>query len=145
MIRQIDQDRLILFEASLLGGGFLSNPSGPGMEHKDVISYGSFCPFANEQHEPTSVGKCKLVDDVRSTYRNANIKSLKVGSMMTEFGGLPTSKSGLDELRRVVGAADANKQSWFWWQYKSFSKASNREWEHSFFYPNGSLQSPKVF
>lgn len=93
-IRNLDEERLIFFEPSLLGGGFLDNPSGSKLSHKDVISYHVYCPWKNEHNEPTSLFKCKILDTIRMLYRNANIKRLKIGSVMTEFGGLPDTTAG---------------------------------------------------
>ena len=47
-----------------------------------------------------------------------NIRKLKVGGMMTEFGSVPETESGLQEIERVLGYAEKNWQSWHYWQYK---------------------------
>lgn len=82
------------------------------------------------------------------TQRIKNVRKLKCGSSMTEFGSVPETEKGLDEVRRVLRLADKNWQSWFWWQYKynaDSTCSTNPPWEHSLYYPNGTLQFNKVF
>lgn len=67
---------------------------------------------------------------------------------MTEFGSVPDTDAGRAEMNRVISHADRNWQSWFYWQYKyykDFTCSTNPPWEHSFYYPNGTLQYMKVY
>ena len=67
--------------------------------------------------------------------------------MMTEFGSVPESKAGIEEINRVLKYAEKNWQNWYYWQYKNNSDStcsSNPSWEHAFYYPNGTVQLQKV-
>lgn len=89
-IRTIDSTRLLLFEPSVADyfGGFYENPD-KACPNKAVMSYHTYCPFKNEHAEPTSQTKCNVIDGYYIDSRVANIKKLKIGGMMTEFGSVP--------------------------------------------------------
>lgn len=50
--------------------------------------------------------------------RVKNVKRLKCGSMMTEFGSMPDTQIARDEISRVLNEAEKHWQSWFYWQFK---------------------------
>lgn len=103
-IRQVDQQKLILFEPSVADyfGGFFETPSGPEFPNKDVLSYHTYCPFKNAHNEPASIKKCKIIDLLYMELRMKNVKKLRCGSMMTEFGSMPDSEIGNAEAKRVL-------------------------------------------
>lgn len=53
------------------------------------MSYHTYCPFKNNHAEPTSSKKCNIIDGYYINSRVNNIKKIKVGGMMTEFGSVP--------------------------------------------------------
>ena len=95
-IREIDQDSLVLFEPSVADyiGGFYDTPSQE-FNNKNILSYHTYCPFKNSHAEPTSAVKCNLIDGIYMQERYANIRRLKIGGMMTEFGSVPESDLGI--------------------------------------------------
>ena len=139
---------MILFEPSVADyiGGFYDTPNHE-FNNKNILSYHTYCPFKNSHAEPTSKVKCNLIDGLYMALRYQNIKKLKIGGMMTEFGSVPESKAGIEEINRVLRYAEKNWQNWYYWQYKNNSDStcsSNPSWEHAFYYPNGTVQLKKV-
>ena len=63
--------------------------------------------------------------------RYENVRKLKIGAMMTEFGSVPESQKGIQEINRVLRYAEKNWQNWYYWQYKNNSDStcsSNPSW-----------------
>lgn len=147
-IRKIDQEKLILFEPSVADyfGGFYSTPSPTEFKHLDVLSYHAYCPFQNDRSEPTSEFKCQAIDGLYIQQREHLVRKLKCGSMMTEFGSVPETQIGLNEIERVLSSVEKNWGNWFWWQFKfnADSTCTGTAWDQSFYYPNGTLQHKKV-
>lgn len=52
--------------------------------------------------------------------KHDNVKKIKVGGFMTEFGALDNSTKSAEEVYRVTGIAGSFFHSWIYWQYKFY-------------------------
>ncbi|KAL4462098.1 hypothetical protein ABPG74_000943 [Tetrahymena malaccensis] len=145
-MRESDPNRLVFYETALfdfLGGGFESNLGTPEYE---VLSYHIYCGVNNSQGDPSSSILCHILDTTFINAKEKNIKSMKVGGFLTEFGALTNSTKSSDELDFVLNKADKHLRSWAHWQYKGYGDITTQSNSDSegFFDSNGNLQSNKV-
>eukprot|EP00930_Biecheleria_cincta_P007788 TRINITY_DN109061_c0_g1_i1.p1 TRINITY_DN109061_c0_g1~~TRINITY_DN109061_c0_g1_i1.p1 ORF type:complete len:246 (+),score=30.37 TRINITY_DN109061_c0_g1_i1:96-833(+) len=67
-----------------------------------------------------------------------------LGSFMTEFGAIGQTTPEYDEIDRLLNAADANMQSWSYWQFKQYHDLTTANAAESLYDESGNLESTKV-
>ena len=66
-------------------------------------------------------------------------------TLMTEFGAVGNDPASIRLLNKVLTAAEALQQSWFYWTYRSYGDITTQNSDtETFFFPNGSIQSNKI-
>lgn len=68
-----------------------------------------------------------------------------VAGFLTEFGAMRGTQIGVDSLNYVLNTADAQIQSWAYWQFKYYHDITTASPDGAeSFYINGTLDTTKV-
>jgi endoglycosylceramidase len=90
-IRKNDRRALLFFEPStvdIFGGSFFETPGGDQELDRQVFSYHVYCPYVSKLGEPVSPAVCQGFDTLEVESKEQNIRKLKTGGFMTEYGAL---------------------------------------------------------
>jgi endoglycosylceramidase len=107
-IRQIDNDRLIFFEQSLIDSLFLDTtgfdtvPGGPEYRNRSVFSYHVYCASVNRTGGPSNLIFCDLQTDVFFSASRKEVNRLGCGGFMTEFGAVDNSPDGVENINFLL-------------------------------------------
>lgn len=121
-IRQVDQDRLILFAGVTwadFGAGFTAAPGGAAEADRSVFAY--------HYYEPPQFANSEVFDF--GVHLN-DARRMQTGYMLTEFGS-PGYNSAFDD---DASAADGSLLSWIMWEWKDYCRetpetlASKSQW-----------------
>ena len=152
-IRQVDDDTILFFEGVptsqyigdyLKGSSDLLAPEGPG-----GVEYGDREAFAFHLYCPPGTNEfiCDGMIDLNWEWlrrTKARMKTTKA-TLMTEFGAVGNDPASIRLLNKVLTAAEALQQSWFYWTYRSYGDITTQNSDtETFFFPNGSIQSNKI-
>lgn len=149
-IRRFDNEHLIFFEppvnALLLTSGFTQAPGGADDAGKQVFSYHIYCGFVTGSGCPLSHTLCEYFESAMMYCKTSEMKALKVGGLITEFGALCDDDSCIVELHRFQRKAEEAKQGWIYWQFKHYEDltTANRDESQGFYYKSAKLQTKKV-
>lgn len=114
-IKANDPQRLIFYESAIFdifGGGFAS---GLGYPEQEVYSYHIYCGVNDKEGDPASRLLCDMLDPVFFRAKERNIKTMKIGGFLTEFGAVTNSTKGSKELDKILNLADSYQRSWTHW------------------------------
>lgn len=131
--------------------GSTSGPAGQDVAHQALSYHIYSCGFAVsncDRKGDIPISPCPTCDryasDAVST-RGADASRLGGGAFLTEFGACSGSESCLEEIRRVLGQADAALHSWAYWQFKYNHDITTVSGPiEGFYQDDGSLQTAKV-
>jgi len=149
-IRLVDNETIIFFEPTVNGGtwvGFTAGPGGPEYNDRQVFGYHVYCGNVDSLGDPKSVPNCHYVDEMLFGVRLTFAQNLSLAAFVTEFGAVSNSTSGASEIQFITDTADANLQSWAYWQFKYYNDPttqSNPPTSESLYGPDGSLQTLKL-
>jgi len=149
-IRQVDNNTIIFFEPQIfdiVSVGFTEGPGGPEYNDRQALSYHIYCPDVTPTGEPITPMICQTLDSQMLKVKAEKAKKLGVPGILTEFGALSATPKSCDEISRVTQLADEYLHSWTYWQFKwydDFTTAARPGSTESFYFPDGSLQEPKV-
>lgn len=87
---------------------------------KQVFSYHVYCPYVSKLGEPVSPAVCKVFDTLEVESKEQNIRQLKIGGMMTEYGALSGTIRSAEEVTRLTDLMEMNFRSWTYWQFKYY-------------------------
>lgn len=85
-IRKADTNKIIFFEADyldVLGASFGENIGGPEYVTREAFSYHVYCGI-----ERLSSWFCNKINDLLYWLKIGNVRELKIGGMLTEFGAV---------------------------------------------------------
>lgn len=94
-IRKYDKHTPIYFQPStvdLLGGGFQETPGGPDELDRQVFSYHIYCPIVTDLGEPIYPLFCDYFAEQQTLLKQQNLKRMKIGGFLTEFGAVSNSE-----------------------------------------------------
>ena len=106
-----------------------------------------YCAPTDKQGDPTLLVECDDVDDLYFDSRvGADLRRMGVGGFMTEWGAMQGDAKALQNIDHLTSLADAKKQSWTYWQFKSFHDITTASVgpAESFYDQNGALYTDKV-
>eukprot|EP00931_Biecheleriopsis_adriatica_P046583 TRINITY_DN26773_c0_g2_i1.p1 TRINITY_DN26773_c0_g2~~TRINITY_DN26773_c0_g2_i1.p1 ORF type:complete len:534 (-),score=75.58 TRINITY_DN26773_c0_g2_i1:86-1687(-) len=144
-IRAADAHRPIFYEATaypmLLASPFPVLPLGE--DAQQGLAYHIYC-----QADMSTVWdqfECRAAQGLsyREYFGFLN-KHDGLGSFMTEFGAIGQTTAEYDEIDRLLSAADANMQSWSYWQLKQFHDITTANAAESLYDEHGQLESAKL-
>jgi len=129
-IREIDDESLVFFEKSLVNVlgplGFPSAPGGEAYRNRSVYSLHCYCGNVDRSGNPKGIFVCEGEEVVQWLQEMHDVDSMKVGSMLTEFGAVSGNNTkSIEDLEWMCNLADSDLQSWAYWQYKSYKGAVN--------------------
>lgn len=108
-------DTLVFYEPifhDLFSGGFSNNLGSP---QNEVFSYHVYCLVVNPFGEPYSRYLCDALDTFFMSGKEKNVKKMKVGGFITEFGAVSDSDKSVKELDYILTKADYYLRSWAYW------------------------------
>lgn len=131
-LRSAGATRTILFWEPATGGNILGalpvglpeSPGGAAFANMTACSFHVYCPMLETDMSPTSNPVLQAVyayvcDNILNPFqygvREADIKRLGGGGMLTEFGSVTEDQFGLDVLNVALTAMDAHWRSWSYW------------------------------
>jgi len=86
--------------------GFKTNLGGPLFRDREVLSYHVYCPSVNKVGEPKNGKVCSVLDSYFFLTKVREIRHLKIGAFLTEFGALNNSTKSAQEIARVTQQAE---------------------------------------
>jgi len=146
-IRPIDDQHILFFEQALTDiigtNGFDEGPGGPTYNDRQVYSYHLYCAPVDQNGNPRNIIECDAIDDLSFVTDMLNLKRIGCGGMLTEFGAMANATVSIESISALTSVADANLQSWSYWQFKLFNDLTTAGPGESF-YENGELEKNKV-
>lgn len=103
-IRKVDDNKIIFFEADyldVLGASFNENIGGPEYQTREAFSYHVYCGI-----ERLSDWFCNKINDLLYWLKMGNVRDLKIGGMLTEFGAVGDDEQSKSILDNVLNTAD---------------------------------------
>ena len=83
--------------------------------NRSVLSYHSYC--ANDAAgAPAPMGLCRTMIDRAWDGVRDDLKRVKTGGMLTEFGACGDDPASVELLRRQTEGADEQLQGWIYWR-----------------------------
>eukprot|EP01105_Mastigella_eilhardi_P009124 TRINITY_DN216_c0_g1_i1.p1 TRINITY_DN216_c0_g1~~TRINITY_DN216_c0_g1_i1.p1 ORF type:complete len:511 (+),score=116.74 TRINITY_DN216_c0_g1_i1:17-1549(+) len=150
IIRKYDTKHLLFFEKTIVNvlgpTGFTTGPGGSEYNDRNVYSYHNYCGSVDNDGDPRNVFVCDGEETVEWFQEMEDIKNLKCGSAMTEFGAMGGNNTKtIESLNFLMDLSDSYVQSWMYWQFKSFDDITTVSNDaESFYCDNGALQTDKV-
>lgn len=138
MIRAVDNDTAIFFEPASGGSlidtrvGFSTGPGGSAADAAglNVLSYHEYCPLIQSdvpipQNSTNPIWQwawteltldiCRSIGHSQFLDRQADVDRLGVGGFVTEFGAIPHSAAGAQDMVRTLDQIDRIMHSWTFW------------------------------
>ena len=106
-----------------------------------------YCPDVTSEGEPKSAKFCKTFDELSVAGKEQNIKSLKIGGILSEYGALSGTAKSAAEITSLTDMMSEHFRSWTYWQFKYYydiTTAANPGTTESFYDEKGELQAEKV-
>jgi len=147
VIRQVDDNHILFFENTVNDiqgiNGFSAGPGGKSYNNRQAYSYHVYCYPDDPEGNPRNIVECDAIDDFLYATDMDNLKRLGCGGMLTEFGAMANATVAIESLTAMTSIADANLQSWCYWQFKFFNDITTQGPGESF-YIGDSLETTKV-
>lgn len=105
----------------VFAGGFFDTPGGQNELDKQVFSYHIYCPYVTPLGEPVSTEFCRVFDTLQVATKEQNIKDMKIGGFMTEYGALSGTVKSAEEITILTDLMEINFRSWTYWQFKYYN------------------------
>jgi len=144
-IRAVDGETPIFFEPTVTPKLVDVFPEPPlGDEPQQVFAYHIYCQ-AGDGAGPVASATCLAAQDLFThSYYGFLRKNKRVAGFMTEFGAIGGSPKELDHLRRLLGFADGEMQSWTYWMLKKYQDFTTANAAESLYDENGNLEVEKL-
>lgn len=88
---------------------------------KQVFSYHVYCPLVTKLGEPVYTKVCQVFDALEVASKEQNLKDLKIGGFMTEYGALSGTVKSAEEITTLTDLMEINFRSWTYWQFKYYN------------------------
>jgi len=153
-VRKYDDNHIVMFEPIVLESyeeiiSVTTDFPEYGIEGADyadrqLFAYHSYCSN-NKAGTPSPMWLCKLLLHAGWAGVERNLKHLKLGGFLTEWGAAADDADSIELMHIQGGYADSQLQSWAYWTYRSFDDITTQNGATETFYnPDGSLQMAKV-
>eukprot|EP01080_Neovahlkampfia_damariscottae_P002710 gene2710-3906_t len=131
-IRSEDNEHIIFFEPAVnnvFETGFKHQPGGITYSDRNVLSHHWYCPV-----EPVGSGElvCKTGYNYYQFLKNKDVKRLKVGRFLTEFGAIDGELNNpiyIKDMDFILNGCDREIESWAYWQILHLPKVVNGEYD----------------